>query len=92
MSTHEPDPDPKLDEGCCFLPRTADGGDRYYAVFWDETDRVYGYSMQFDDPPSLREAREVARREAPAGAKLVFDVGREPAECFSTARRQLSAH
>ncbi len=43
---HVRDPNPKLIKGCCYLPRQADGRDRYYAVFQDGG-RVYGYSMHF---------------------------------------------
>jgi hypothetical protein len=69
---HQADPNPKLVKGCCYLPRQADGNDRYYAVDRDEKGRVYSYSMHFAPRISASEAKFILRQsELPRDARLV---------------------
>jgi hypothetical protein len=70
----EPDKD-KADD-CCFLPEQADGSDRWYAVMYDENDRVYTYGMSFVPTIVIAGAQNVILGELPSDAKLVFTVKR----------------
>jgi|SRR5919201_1257675 hypothetical protein len=69
---HIRDPNPKLIKGCCYLPRQADGIDRYYAVQRDDRGRVLNYSMHFSPRVSASLVRVLLRRhELPVDARLV---------------------
>ncbi len=63
-------------DDCCFLPKQADGSDRYYLVMYDESDRVYTYSLSFVPPIVFAGAQNVIIRELPPDAKLAFTVNR----------------
>jgi hypothetical protein len=69
---HVADPNPKLVRGCCYLPKQADGSDRYYAVSRDSHGRVFNYSMHFAPRVSAGTAHALlARTELPPDARLV---------------------
>jgi hypothetical protein len=65
----EPVPGPK--EGCCFGPDQVGPWDRYYAVEYDEKDRVITYSMAFVPTIGFEGAQNVILGELPPDAKLV---------------------
>lgn len=87
---HRADSNPKLDKGCCYLPKQADGQDRYYQVQRDEHGRVYIYSMHFAPKVSARFAKALLRRhELPADARLVRS--KRKAECLILQYRSAAA-
>lgn len=64
--------DPKLVKGCCYLPKQADGQDRYLGVQRDKRGRVYIYNLHFAPRVSASTAQALLRRtEVPADAKVV---------------------
>ena len=69
---HRADPSPKVVKGCCYLPKQADGLDRYLGVQRDKHGRVDSYTLHFAPRVSPSAARALLRRsELPADAKLV---------------------
>jgi hypothetical protein len=85
---HRADPNPKLIKGCCYLPRQADGQDRYYSVLRDHG-RVFNYSMHFAPRVSATVARSLLRTELPADARLLRSKRR--AECLILEYRSAAA-
>lgn len=71
MAHHQVDPNPRLERGCCFLPRQNDGRDRYYAVLYDKHTRVYSYEMDFGPRVGERTALFLVKRDLPRDARLV---------------------
>jgi hypothetical protein len=76
---HVADPNPKLDPGCCFLPKQRDGNDRYFAVQYDGG-RVFLYEMDFAPRISATTARRLMRKEVPPDARLVAHVRKRTCE------------
>jgi hypothetical protein len=69
---HQADTSPKLVKGCCYLPKQADGLDRYLGVQPDKHGRVDSYTLHFAPRVSPSAARALLRRtELPTDAKLV---------------------
>jgi hypothetical protein len=69
---HVADPSPKVVKGCCYLPKQADGLDRYLGVQSDKHGRVDSYTLHFAPRVSPSAARSLLRRsELPADAKVV---------------------
>jgi hypothetical protein len=68
------EPNTIQNEGCCFGPTQEDGSDRYYAVEYDEEDRVTTYSMSFAPTITFAEAQNVILGELPSDAKLVATI------------------
>jgi hypothetical protein len=91
---HVADPSPRLERGCCFLPKQADGQDRYYAVQYDQG-RVFSYEMHFAPKISASRAKLVVRREVPPDARLVRHARRRDCEILqyrsAAARRALGS-
>jgi len=69
-------PDKDKEDDCCFLPKQADGSDRWYAVMYDENDRVYTYGMSFVPTIVIAGAQNVIIGELPPDAKLVATLKR----------------
>jgi hypothetical protein len=87
---HVADPNPKLFKGCCYLPKQADGTDRYYAVNRDEKGRVFNYGMHFAPRVSASFARFLLRRnELPSDARFVRS--KRKAECLILQFRSAAA-
>ncbi len=76
---HVLDANPKLERGCCFLPRQRDGTDQYITVQYGAGTHVDMFEMDFAPTISIAYARQVVLREAGPGAKLVYDL--KPAGC-----------
>lgn len=91
-SAHVADPNPKLVEGCCFLPRLPSGGSRYYSVAYTDTDgvsRVLNYSMRFEPAISVDSALAVVREEAAPHSSLAFSVRKR--ECLQVEYNSTTA-
>lgn len=87
---HVADPNPKLFKGCCYLPKQADGTDRYYAVNRNEKGRVFNYGMHFAPRISATFARFLLRLdELPSDARLVRS--KRKAECLILQYRSAAA-
>jgi hypothetical protein len=88
------EPNTDRQEGCCFGPTQEDGSDRYYAVEYDEKDRVIAYSMSFAPTIVFAGAQNVIIGELPPDAKLVKTVDRQRCKTmqYSSAQyRQVTA-
>jgi hypothetical protein len=85
---HAPVHVPKLNEGCCFEPLLADGRPSITETFWLGT-RIVSYSIRFDEPVPLAAALRTVRAQAPAGAKLVYDVLKSPCRVVQYAHPAL---
>jgi hypothetical protein len=84
---HRTDPNSKLQAGCCFLPKQADGTDRYYTVAY-QSGRVVSYEMSF--VPAVPRAVAIAaiKADVPRDTTLVLD--KRAATCeFITWRSRL---
>ncbi len=88
---HTADPNPKLEKGCCFLPRQSDGTDRWYSVTYNGPGgRVDSFEMSFAPAVPKALAKQILRREAPADAKLSFDVVKASCEILGYRSKRLS--